>query len=142
MKIFNISAIVFAISITFSVRAMAESMSINQFKFLEKNIENEYQGAIERCNALSEKASVGCAEVAKSNRNVSKGELQNSCKPAIKTKTNTSKARPNVPNGNSAEEDTEEDTMDSVAAGVKPFESNVIPLGKDIFRYPNKPRAM
>ncbi len=148
MKIFNISVIVFAFSIIFSVRAMAENMSINQSKFLEKNIDTEYGAAIVRCSALSEKASVGCTEVAKSNRNVSKTELQNSYKPAIKTKTNTSKAenthkaRPSDLNGAAMGKELTEDDMESAVTEVKPIESNVIPLGKDIFRSQNKPIAM
>jgi hypothetical protein len=86
MKNSNISAITLAISLIFSMSAMAENMSKNQFKSQEKNIVVEYKSAKAACDALAGNASDICIAKAKGNKNVANAELKSNYKPSAKSR--------------------------------------------------------
>ena len=86
MRNFNIGTLALAVGLAFSVGAMAESMSKEQYKSLEKNLEAEYKVAKERCNSLAGNASDICVAEAKGKMNVGKAELEANYKPTVKTR--------------------------------------------------------
>ena len=147
MKTFNMSAIMLAVGLAFSLSAMAGDMSEKEYKFLEKNSETEYSAAIVRCNSLLAKASfLECVDKARSNRNTSENELQLGYKP--NTKTATSKAKkwqksiPSDSNGVAMDKKLAEAYMDSAVTEIKPYKPNVSPLIKDINKAQQKPIVM
>lgn len=93
MKNFNSSAIVLAIGLAFSVGVMAESMSKEQYKYLEKNLEAEYKAANARCDSLAGNANDICVAQAKGNMNITKSELAANYKPSVKTRYDASSAK-------------------------------------------------
>ena len=86
MKNFNLSTIALAIGLVFSVNAMAENMSRNQYKSQETNIESEYKSAMAACDSLAGNANDICVAEAKGKKNVSKAELKNNFKPSNKSR--------------------------------------------------------
>jgi len=147
MKTFNMSAIMLAVGLAFSLSAMAGDMSEKEYKFLEKNSETEYSAAIVRCNSLLAKASfLECVDKARGNRNTSENELQLGYKPA--TKTATSKAKkwqksiPTDSSGVAMDKELAEAYMDSAVTEIKPYKPNVSPLIKDINKAQQKPIVM
>lgn len=86
MKNLKISAIALAIGFAFSVGAMAESMSKEQYKSLEKNLEAEYKVAKAGCDSLAGNANDICVAEAKGKKNIAKAELEANYKPSVKTR--------------------------------------------------------
>lgn len=62
---FSITAAVLAVGLTCSMAAMAESMSDDEYKVLEKNIEAEYLIAMQKCNSKAGSYKVLCDKNAK-----------------------------------------------------------------------------
>lgn len=86
MKNLNISAFAFAAGLAVSVGAMADSMSKEQHKFLEQNLETEYRIAKTGCNSLAGNAYDLCVLEVKGNKSISRAELEASYKPSVKTR--------------------------------------------------------
>ena len=86
MKNFNISALTFAIGLTFSVGVMAETMSKPQYKAHAGTIEAEYKTAKIACNSAAGNANDICIAEAKGKKNVAKAELEASYQPSVKTR--------------------------------------------------------
>lgn len=86
MKHLNIRAIALAVGLAFSIGAMADNMSKEQYKFLEKNIAAEYKAAKAGCDSLAGNAHDICVAQAKGKMNVAKAELEASYKPSAKTR--------------------------------------------------------
>ena len=93
MKNFNISALALVISLAFSSGAMAENMSKQQFKSLEKGNDTQYKSDKAGCDSFSGNAKDICVAEAKGKRNISKAELEDNFKPTIKTRYNLRVAR-------------------------------------------------
>ena len=86
MKTPNISVLALAVGLIFSLDAMAESMSKDQYKSLEKSIDAEFTLAKARCDSLVGNASDICIAVAKGNVSIIKAELIAKYKPSVKTR--------------------------------------------------------
>jgi hypothetical protein len=86
MKNFNLSTTVLAVSLVFSVNAMAENMSRDQYKSQGMNIESEYKSAMAACDSFAGNANDICVAEAKGKKNVSKAELKNNFKPSNKSR--------------------------------------------------------
>lgn len=84
---FSIAAVVLVVGLIFSLAATAKSMSSNEYKFLEKNIEVEFTSAKTRCNSLLGVAIDRCLTEAESIRNVSKTELDAKYKRFVSTQS-------------------------------------------------------
>ncbi len=93
MKNFNISAITLAVGLAFSVGAMAENMSKEQYKSHEKNIEAEYKVSKAACDSLAGNTKDICVAEAKGKKNVAKSELEENYKPSVKTRYNAHVAK-------------------------------------------------
>jgi hypothetical protein len=95
MKNLNLSALALAlvIGLAFSVDAMDKSMSTNQYKFLEKNLDAEYKAANARCDSLAGNANDICVAQAKANMNITKTELEANYKPSVKSRYDASSAK-------------------------------------------------
>ncbi len=147
MKKLHISLLALSVSTVISGGAIADSMSVEKYSFLKKNINTEYGVAIMRCNPLPDKASLECVKVATSNRDKSNTELQDSYKPAGKTKAKTSKVNTQKDcqarlNGDQTIkpiiEDSATEYRDSAVTEVHP----PISINKNYFKNQNKPIAM
>ncbi len=88
MKNFNITALALALGLAFSMTATAESMSKEQYKLHEKNINAEYKSARVRCESLAGNAEDICDAEEKGKRNVSRAELEQNYTPTVKTRYN------------------------------------------------------
>ncbi len=88
MKNFNISVITLAVGLAFSVGAMAENMSKDQYKSLEKNIDAEYKAAKAECDSLAGNANDICVKEAKGKKNVAEAELKANYRPSVKARYN------------------------------------------------------
>lgn len=86
MKNPNLLRLTFAISLIFSVSAMAESMTSNQYASQKKSIEVEYKSAKAGCDSLAGNANKTCVAEAKSNKNVANAELKYKYKPSVKSR--------------------------------------------------------
>ena len=86
MKNSKISVITLAMGLTFSVGAMAEGMSKEQYKSFEKNIEAEYKVSKAGCDSLSGNANDICVAEAKGKQSVAKADLEASYKPSVKAR--------------------------------------------------------
>ncbi len=93
MKHLKINAIVLAIGLAFSVGAMAESMSREQYKSLEKDLEAEYKSAKAQCKSLAGNANDICIAEAKGRKNVAQAELEANYKPSVKAHYNARVAK-------------------------------------------------
>jgi hypothetical protein len=93
MKNSKISVITLAMGLTFSVGAMAEGMSKEQYKSFEKNIEAEYKVSKAGCDSLSGNANDICVAEAKGKQSVAKANLEASYKPSVKTRYNAATAK-------------------------------------------------
>lgn len=93
MKNSKISVITLAMGLTFSIGAMAEGMSKEQYKSFEKNIEAEYKVSKAGCDSLSGNANDICVAEAKGKQSVAKANLEASYKPSVKTRYNAATAK-------------------------------------------------
>jgi len=93
MKNLKINAIVLAVGVAFSVGAMAESISKEQYKSHEKNIEAEYKAAKTGCDSLAGNANDICVAEVKGKKNIAKAELEANYKPSVKTRYDVSVAK-------------------------------------------------
>lgn len=93
MKNSKISVITLAMGLIFSVGAMAEGMSKEQYKSFEKNIEAEYKVSKAGCDSLSGNANDICVAEAKGKQSVAKANLEASYKPSVKTRYNAATAK-------------------------------------------------
>ena len=78
----NISAITLAISLVYSVNAMAQNMSKTEYKSITQTIESEYKTAKHNCNVYADNAKDICVVDAKGKKNVAQAELDASYKPS------------------------------------------------------------
>lgn len=85
MKNIKISVLSLAIGLAMSTGAMAESMSKDQYKSLEKDIDTEYKAAKTVCESLAGNANDICVAEAKGKMNIAKAELEYNYKPTVKT---------------------------------------------------------
>ena len=86
MKNLNNSAIVLAISLTFSGGAIAESMTKNQYKSHVKSIESTYKVDKTACDSSAGNAKDICVAEAKGKQSVAKAELEANYKPSVKAR--------------------------------------------------------
>lgn len=86
MKNSKISVIALAMGLAFSVGAMAESMSKQQYKSFGKNIDAEYKASKAGCDSLAGNAKDICVAEAKGKRSVAKADLEASYKPSVKAR--------------------------------------------------------
>src|SRR5437867_6563051 len=88
MKDLNLSAIALAlvIGLAFSVDAMDKSMSKEQYKSLEKNLEAKYKVDKAGCNSFAGNAKDICIAEAKGKMNIAKAELEAKYKPSAKSR--------------------------------------------------------
>lgn len=93
MKNSKISVIALTMGLAFSVGAMAESMSKQQYKSFEKNIDAEYKASKAGCDSLAGNANDICVAEAKGKQNVAKADLEASYKPSVKTRYNAATAK-------------------------------------------------
>ncbi len=84
MNKFNINAIAFAVSLAFSVGAMAEGMSKDDYKAGKDRIAAEYKVAKVGCDSFSGNAKDICVAEAKGKAAVGKAELGASYRPGVK----------------------------------------------------------
>jgi hypothetical protein len=89
MKNLTISAIALAIGVAFSVNAVAQGMSKEQYDSLEKNLRAEYRAAKIQCNSLSGNAYDVCVAEAKGQKSIDQAKLEASYKPSPKTQYNS-----------------------------------------------------
>jgi len=132
MKNLNISAIILAISFVSSTNAMAESITKQQANSATNRINAEYRVAKNKCSLLSIIAEASCVAQARTAKTkaiantTSEVKTSKSCAPMNNKTRDTSV--------NAIDEDYDEDEMESAVTEVKPIESDIIPLGKDIFK--------
>ena len=88
-----ISTIAAAISVTFSVGAMAQNISKNDYKAGKARIAAEYKSAKADCKVLSGNTNDICMAEAKGKSNVAKAELDASYKPTNKSHYNIDVAK-------------------------------------------------
>lgn len=93
MNKFTISSITLAISLAFSVNAMAQNMSKDEYKAAEKRIAAEYKADKVRCASLAANAKDICKAEAKGKDNVALAELEAQYKPSKKATYNVSVAK-------------------------------------------------
>lgn len=85
MKNFNSSILALAIGLGFSIGAMAESMTKDQYKSLETSIDAKYKASKAACSSFAGNANDICIADAKGKQSVGKAELENNYKPTIQT---------------------------------------------------------
>ena len=78
----NISAITLAISLVYSVNAMAQNMSKTEYKSITQTIKSEYKTAKHNCNVYADNAKDICVVDAKGKKNVAQAELDASYRPS------------------------------------------------------------
>ncbi len=93
MNKFNISAIVLAISLAYSVNVMAQTMSKAEYKAAEQSIMTEYKSAKATCGSLTANAKDICIAEAKGKEMVAKAELEARHKPSHKASHEVSVAK-------------------------------------------------
>jgi hypothetical protein len=86
MNKLNINAIALAIGLAFSVGAMAEGMSKDDYKAGKEKIATDFKAAKAGCGSLSGNANDICAAEAKGKENVALADLEVSYKPDVKTR--------------------------------------------------------
>lgn len=96
MKDFRITAIATAISLAFSVGAMAEEMSKGQYEANQENIEAIYDAARASCDSSSGNANDICMADAKGRERVALAELEAAYRPTDKTRYNVRVAKANA----------------------------------------------
>ena len=94
MNKFTISSITLLISFAFSVNAIAENLSKDEYKAADKRIAVEYKSDKARCASLAANAKDICKAQAKGKDNVVEAELEAQYKPSKKAtyKVNVAKA--------------------------------------------------
>jgi hypothetical protein len=80
---FNINAIAIAIGLAFSVGAIAQTMSKDEYKSAKDGIATEYKSAKAACGSLSGNAKDICLAEAGGNEKVAKAELEAKYKPSV-----------------------------------------------------------
>lgn len=93
MNKFNISSIVLAISLAYSVNVMAQTMSKTEYKAAEQSIMTEYKSAKASCGSLTANAKDVCMTEAKGKETVAKAELEARHKPSHKASYEVSVAK-------------------------------------------------
>jgi hyperosmotically inducible protein len=93
MKKFNITVIAAAMSLTFSVGALAQTMSKDDFKAGKDRIEAEYKSAKTSCDSLTANAKDICQAEAKGKEQVAEAELKARYEPSAKTARKLSQAK-------------------------------------------------
>ncbi|MGZ8250784.1 MAG: hypothetical protein ACXW1P_00440 [Methylophilaceae bacterium] len=88
MSNFNISTIALAIGLTFSLGAMADSISKNQYKSLGRTIDAEFKLDKAKCKSLAGNANDICIAEAKGRHALAYAELEDQYKPTIQTRYN------------------------------------------------------
>jgi hypothetical protein len=83
MKPHYISAILAISAIAFSDGAMAQNMSMREYKAAEKAIESEYQTSRSSCDPFAGNAKDICMAVAKGRERIAKAELEARYKPGL-----------------------------------------------------------
>ena len=91
-----ITAILAITSFSFSVGAMAQSMSRNEYKAAEKNIVIEYKSAKASCGSFADNVRDICLVEAKGKEKVAKAELEARYKPSRKANFKVSATRANA----------------------------------------------
>lgn len=86
MKNLNISAITLAVSLIFSVSAMAESMTKNQYKSHMNSIKSQYKVDKSACDLFSGNAKDICVAQAKGKQEIAKSELEANYKTSAKAR--------------------------------------------------------
>ncbi len=84
MNKFTISSLALAISLAFSVNAMAQNMSKDEYKAAEKRISAEYKLDKANCDSLSSNAKDICKAEAKGKNKVAEAELEAQYEPSKK----------------------------------------------------------
>ena len=85
MKNIRINALTLVIGLTLSSCAVADNMTLDQYKSLEIKIESDYKVAKEKCSSLAGNDEDICEAEIKGKRNIDKAELKHSNKPTPKT---------------------------------------------------------
>ena len=93
MNKLNITAIAVAISLAFSVGAMAQGMSKDEYKAGEDRITIEYKSAKAGCDSLSGNANDICMAEAKGNKQIAQADLKASYEPTKKSHYNAHVAK-------------------------------------------------
>ena len=88
MNTYKMSAITAALGLVFSVNAMAENMTKDQYKLQETKINAEYKFAKVRCESLAGNAEDICDAEEKGKRNVARAELEHNFTTTVKTRYN------------------------------------------------------
>ncbi len=84
MNKFTISSLALAVSLAFSVNAMAQNMSKDEYKAAEKRITADYKSDKANCNSLAGNAKDICKAEAKGKNKVAEAELEAQYKPSKK----------------------------------------------------------
>ena len=69
------ACVMIVVGISYSSTAAAQSMTDSEYKFLQNNIEVEFNAAKKRCNLVPSVERLACISLAESNKNASKLEL-------------------------------------------------------------------
>lgn len=93
MKTLKITLIAAALTLGFSVGAMAQSMTKGDHKMAEEKIESSYKAAKTGCNSLAGNAKNICMAETKGKESVAKADLEASYKPGPKTRYDARVAR-------------------------------------------------
>lgn len=88
MNTLKMSALTMALGLVFSMSAMAENMTKDQYKLQETKINAEYKYAKVRCESLAGNAEEICDAEEKGKRNVAKAELEYNFSSTVKTRYN------------------------------------------------------
>ncbi len=137
MKNLNISAVILAISFASSTNAMAESITKQHHNSVTNSINAEYRVAKNKCSLLSIIAEASCIAQARTAKTKAIANTTSEVKTSkdcasINNKSSNNKTRDT--SANAINEDYDEDEMESAVTEVKPIESDITPLGKDIFK--------
>jgi predicted lipoprotein len=92
MNKFIISSLALAVSLAFSVNAMAQNLSKHEFKAEKKNIAAVYKSDKEKCESLTGNAKDICKAEAKGKDKVAKAELEAQYKPSKKATYNVGRS--------------------------------------------------
>lgn len=93
MNKIKFSAVTLATCLIFSVTAMAESMTRNQYLSQKKSIKSEYKSAQAVCDSLTGNANDICIAEAKGNSSIANAELKFNYKPSAKSRFGLSIAK-------------------------------------------------
>jgi hypothetical protein len=121
----NNNVITLAACLIFSVPAMAESMTRNQYLSQKKSIKSEYKSAQAVCDSLAGNANDICIAEAKGNSSIANAELKFNYKPSAKSRFGLSIAKADAEYAVAAEKC---DDMAAKARGVCVKEARAIQI--------------